>query len=261
MTTENTKSMGVAVVTGGATGIGFATVAHLIDAGWRGAFFSQTRERVEAAAVDLRARFPAWNIHADTVDLRDERGVCRFFANVRERWGTVSALVCNAGYSPKGPNDQRVALGHMPLAKWDDVIRVNLTGAFLCCREVLPGMAEARQGRIVLISSLAARTQPKIAGASYVASKSALAGLARSIMSEYAGLGITVNTICPGRVLSNMTGPPERPGNRAALARIPIGRLGRPEDISRVIKFLVRSDSDFINGAIIDVNGGEFAPS
>ncbi|MER9134336.1 SDR family NAD(P)-dependent oxidoreductase [Mesorhizobium sp. M0768] len=122
--------MGIAVVTGGATGIGFATVAQLIEAGWRVAFFSQTRERVEAAAVNLRARFPVCNTHADTVDPRDQDGLGRFFPNVHERWGAVSALVCNAGYSPKGPNGQPLAVSNIPLAQWDHVIRVNLTGAF-----------------------------------------------------------------------------------------------------------------------------------
>jgi 3-oxoacyl-[acyl-carrier protein] reductase len=261
MTEENGEFAGVAVVTGGATGIGFATVAQLIEAGWRVAFFSQTGERVEAAAADLHTRFPQSEIHAETVDLRDEDGIRRFFANVRARWGTVSALVCNAGYSPKGPGGQRTPLGDLPFAEWEDVIRVNLTGAFLCCREVLPGMVEARRGRIVLVGSLAARTLPKIAGASYVASKSALAGLTRSIVSDYSAHGITANTICPGRILSEMTGPPDAPGNSAALARIPIGRLGRPDDVARVVTFLVHPASDFINGAVFDVNGGEFVPA
>jgi 3-oxoacyl-[acyl-carrier protein] reductase len=120
---------------------------------------------------------------------------------------------------------------------------------------------EARHGRIVLIGSLAARTVPKIAGASYVAAKSALVGLARSILSEYSPHGITLNTICPGRIISEMSGPPDTPGNRAALTRIPIGRVGEPQDIARVVEFPVRPESDFINGAIIDVNGGEFTPA
>jgi 3-oxoacyl-[acyl-carrier protein] reductase len=141
------------------------------------------------------------------------------------------------------------------------VLRVNLTGALLCCQQVLPGIVQARHGRIVLIGSLAGRTTPKIAGASYVASKSALVGLARSIVSEYSPHGITANTICPGRIISEMSGPPDTPGNRAALTRIPIGRLGEPQDIARVVELLVRPESDFINGAIIDVNGGEFTPA
>jgi 3-oxoacyl-[acyl-carrier protein] reductase len=122
-------------------------------------------------------------------------------------------------------------------------------------------MVDARHGRIVLVGSLAARTLPRIAGAAYVASKSGLAGLARCLVSEYSRYGVTANTVCPGRILSEMTGPAASPTNQAALDRIPVGRLGQPKDVARVVEFLVRPDSDFINGAIVDVNGGEFVPA
>jgi 3-oxoacyl-[acyl-carrier protein] reductase len=83
----------------------------------------------------------------------------------------------------------------------------------------------------------------------------------RSIVNEYPPHGITANTICPGRIISEMSGPPDTPGNRAALTRIPIGLLGEPQDIARVVELLVRPESDFINGAVIDVSGGEFTPA
>lgn len=261
MQVEADRGPGVAVVTGGATGIGLASVDALLDAGWKVAFFSQTAERVQHAVAQLTARHPASTVHGAAVDLRDEAAVTDFFDHVRALWGSIEALVCNAGQSPKGPGGKRRPTGEIPLEEWEDVLRVNLTGAFLCCRQVLPAMQAAGRGRIVLVGSLAARTLPRIAGASYVASKAALAALARSIVSDYAASGITANTICPGRILSEMTGPPDAPGNRAALERIPAGRLGRPEDIARVVEFLLRRDSDFINGAIIDVNGGEFVPA
>ncbi len=100
----------------------------------------------------------------------------------------------------------------------------------------------------------------RIAGAAYAASKSGLVGLARSLVSEYSQFGITANTITPGRILTNMAGPTDSPVNQESLGRIPIGRLGRPEDVARAVTFLVAPDADFMNGAVLDVNGGEFTP-
>jgi 3-oxoacyl-[acyl-carrier protein] reductase len=125
---------------------------------------------------------------------------------------------------------------------------------------VLPAMKAAGYGRIVLVGSVAARTTPKIAGAAYVASKAALSGLARSIVTEYAGTGVTVNVIAPGRILTPMTGPAHSAQNQAALQRIPVGRLGDPTDVAAAAAYLASEDAGFINGAILDVNGGEFAP-
>jgi 3-oxoacyl-[acyl-carrier protein] reductase len=192
-----------------------------------------------------------------TVDLREPRAVVSFLRHVEQSWGRIDALICNAGFSPKGPSG-RTPLAEVPLAEWNDVLAVNLTGAMVCCQAVLPGMASRRHGRIVLIGSLAGRTTPRIAGASYSASKSGLAGLMRAIVSEHSAAGITANTICPGRILTEMAGDPGSPANQAALARIPCGRFGRPEDVARLVSFLIADDADFINGATIDLNGGEF---
>jgi len=130
----------------------------------------------------------------------------------------------------------------------------------VCCQCVLPAMAERRYGCIVFIGSLAGRTTPRIAGAAYSASKSALVGFARSIVSEYSQFGVTANTITPGRIVTDMAGPTDSPLNQESLARIPIGRLGRPEDVARAVAFLVAPDADFVNGAVLDLNGGEFTP-
>lgn len=250
----------VAVVTGGSSGIGYATVQALLDAGWRVAFFSQNAARVEQAANDLAKQHSHDDIRADVVDLRDAPATRRFIATVARELGRIDALVCNAGYSPKGPHG-RVPLADVDIDEWQDVLRINLTGALVCCQAALPHMIEAGGGRIVLIGSLAARTLPRIAGAAYSASKSGLAGLCRSIVSEYSAQGITANLVAPGRILSEMTGSADSEANRAVLARIPAGRLGQPGDIARVVAFLVQPQSDFISGAIIDVNGGEFVPA
>ncbi|MBY3325669.1 SDR family oxidoreductase, partial [Rhizobium laguerreae] len=149
----------------------------------------------------------------------------------------------------------------LTLEEWNDVLAVNVTGTMLCCRAVLPGMKKSGFGRIILVGSLAGRTRPRIAGASYAASKAALSGLSRVLVSQYGPYGITSNVVAPGRILTPLTGSPESKINVDALARIPAGRLGMPEDVAAVIAFLVSEDAGFVNGAIIDVNGGEFAPS
>lgn len=250
----------VAVVSGGSSGIGLAIADHFLSLGWRAAIFSQHAPNVDRAGAELGRRFGAESVLAETVDLREAAAVATFFASVIERFGQVDALVCNAGFSPKRSTG-RTPLADIPLAEWNDVLAVNLTGAMLCCQAALPGMVTRRHGRIVLIGSVAGRTMPRIASASYVASKAALAGLARAIVSEYSQHGITANTLCPGRIVTEMTGDPSSPTNQAARARIPIGRLGTPADIARAVAFLCAPDADFINGTIIDVNGGEFTPS
>jgi 3-oxoacyl-[acyl-carrier protein] reductase len=259
MSRSTTEEGPVAVVTGGSSGIGLAIVRELLAGGYRVAFFSQQEERVAAVRQGLSSEFSDTRVFARAVDLRAADDVRGFFAAVTQHWQAPAALVCNAGFSPKR-TDGRAPLAEIDLAEWNDVLAVNLTGALLCCQSVLPAMMQQRFGRIALIGSLAGRTLPRIAGAAYVASKSALVGLARSIVSEYSRFGVTANTICPGRILTEMAGLAEAPANRAALERIPIGRLGNATDIARVAAFVLRPDSDFINGAVIDVNGGEFTP-
>jgi 3-oxoacyl-[acyl-carrier protein] reductase len=249
----------IAVVSGGSSGIGLAVTEHLLERGCRVAFFGQSAENIAAATKALARRFDESRILGRTADLLEDDDVEAFFDDVRTTWGAPTILICNAGISPKAPNG-RVPLAGIDLREWDDVLRINLTGALLCLQNTLDGMSKARHGRIVLIGSVAARTLPRIAGAAYVASKSGLAGLARSVVSEYSAHGITANVVVPGRILTDMTGDARTPANRAALERIPAGRLGLPVDIARVVAFLVERNSGFINGAVIDVNGGEFCP-
>src|SRR5690606_31040429 len=142
------------------------------------------------------------------VDLRSTDAIGAFFRRVEANWDCPDTLVCNAGISPKGPTGA-APFDEMTLEEWNDVLKVNLTGAMLCCQAVVTAMRSRGFGRIILIGSVAARTMPRIAGPAYVASKAALSGLCRSILASCAGTGVTVNLIAPGRILTEMTGPPD----------------------------------------------------
>lgn len=247
----------IAVVSGGTTGIGLACAEHLLATGHRVAVFSQQAPRVNEARESLSRKFGLDNVLAETIDLRQGGALACFFDKVRRTWSSPVVLVCNAGVSPK-LGGQRRPFDAISLEEWNDVLGVNLTGAMLCCQLTAPAMAAQRFGRIIFIGSIAGRALPRIAGTSYVASKAALAGLARSLVSEYGPHGVTINTVAPGRILTEMTGGLGSPANQAALTRIPSGRLGRPEDIAAIVAFLASDQAGFINGAIIDINGGEY---
>lgn len=252
-------SQRVAVVTGGSSGIGLAAVDHLLHAGYKVGFFGQSVAHVDEAAAKLSLKFDDSRIFARCVDLTSPPQVAGFFADVGARWRVPDTLICNAGISPKSEG-RPSSFSQISLEEWNQVLCVNLTGAMLCCQAVVPAMTAQRFGRIILIGSIAGRSVPKVAGSAYVVSKAALSGLSRSLLATCNGTGVTVNIVAPGRIMTDMAGEPDSPVNRAALKRIPVGRLGTPTDIANTIGFLASHDAGFINGAIIDVNGGEFAP-
>lgn len=253
---DESSSNQVAIVSGGSTGIGLATVRALRAAGMKVGLFSSSAHKVEAAVTTLRSE-PGPDIHADVVDIGDYEAVAAFHADVAAQLGAVSALVCNAGVSPKR-DGKRIPLHETTSQEWDAVISVNCTGAFNCARASLPSMMARRYGRIVLVGSVAARATPKLAGAAYVASKSALSGLMRSLISEYSCYGVTCNVVAPGNVVTDMVASLSADQLAKIATRVPAGRLGTPEDIALIIEMLCRPGAGFVNGAVIDVNGGEF---
>jgi acetoacetyl-CoA reductase len=238
----------VALVTGGARGIGAAITEMLAASGAKvAAGYSRGKENAEKFQQRMTDKGATVSIHQGRVD---EAADCnRVFKEVLDRFGRVDYLVNNAGITV----DKTVR--KMTVDDWRQVLDVNLLGAFQMTKAVLEHMIERGSGRIVNISSVIGETG-NIGQANYAASKAGLFGFTKSLALEMAQRGITVNSVSPGFIATEMvTAIPE-----AALAKvvekIPQRRLGRPEEVARVVRFLLEDDSSYITGAVYSINGG-----
>jgi 3-oxoacyl-[acyl-carrier protein] reductase len=236
------------LVTGAGQGIG-ATIARVFaERGAKVAVNDIDQAAGERTVGEIIARgHDAAFFAADVTSEPAVRSMCE---EVVDGFGTLDILVNNAGILGTSPTET------LELEAWERTLSVNLTGAFICCKTVLPAMRAQRYGKIVNISSLAGESGGIVVGADYSASKGGLLALTRKLALETAAFGINVNAIAPGTTRSAMSDAlPE--GNRAALMdRIPLGRLGEPEDIAYAACFLASDEASFITGATLDVNGG-----
>ena len=255
----NTAQVDVAIVSGGTTGIGLAIVRELRANGLAVGLFSSSKQKVKDAEI-LLGEEPGPPYHVAVVDVASSAEVVAFHEAIEAKLGRVGTLVCNAGISPKH-NGQRTSIHETSDQEWNGTFDINLSGTFHCIKACVPSMLAENYGRIVLIGSIASRIIPRMAGAAYVASKSALSGIMRSVISEYGDFGVTCNIVAPGNIATSMVANKPQVEIDAIVSRIPAGRLGTPSDIAQVVSLLCRPTSDFISGAIIDVTGGEFAAS
>lgn len=247
----------VALVTGGARGIGLEIVRGFLADGYQVAFVATRAEHVERALVVLG--YPEDRVYARSIDVTQDNEMEEFVECIRARWGEIAILVNNAGISPKRVDRNAPWFSQTSPDEWARVIDVNLSVPFILLRLLAPAMIAKGYGRIINIGSLAGRAMPIIAGPHYAASKAGLVGLTRAAARDLAPHGITVNCIAPGRILSDLTGPAEAAVNRSALSRIPVGRFGTAQEVARVATFLASPMAGFITGATIDITGGEFA--
>jgi len=245
----------VAVVTGAARGIGLAAAAALLEAGHRVALLDRDIDGVPAA-LPARVRERAVAIRADVTDKAAVRAALESLAG---RWGAAEILVNNAGVSPK-IDGRSAGILEVTDAEFDLVMDVNLRAVVHLCQLCIPAMRERGFGRIVNIASLAGRTRSVVSGATYMASKAAVIGLSRSIATEMARRGITTNCVAPGRILTEMAMQAGPEVNARYAQAIPVGRLGTPDEVGAAIAFLCRDDAGFINGAVLDINGGFYMP-
>ncbi|MEU8896047.1 3-oxoacyl-ACP reductase FabG [Nocardia sp. NPDC048505] len=239
-----------AIVTGGASGIGLAISARLAADGAPVAIFDVDGAAARAAAATIAAA--GGQAIGLAADVTDRGAIDRAVADVRAALGPPAILVNNAGVTVAGPFLELTA------ETWNHVLAVNLTGTVTCCQAVLPDMLARGWGRIVNISS--SSTHSGVPGmAAYVASKAGMVGLTKVLALEFGRQGITVNTIPPGFIETPMMRDSLRQGVfdlEQQVARTPVGRVGRPEDIAATCAFLVSPEAAYITGQVIGVNGG-----
>jgi 3-oxoacyl-[acyl-carrier protein] reductase len=239
----------VAFVTGSSRGIGRATALTLCRAGFDIIVGSPELEKNEEVAEEIRAG--GGTAMTVGLDLTSADSIKESFAKVIKEKGRIDVLVNNAGITRDG-----LAV-RMKAEDWNLVLQINLTGAFTCIQQVLPGMMRNRWGRIVSISSVVG--QAGSAGqANYSASKAGIIGVTKSLAQEVASRGITVNAVAPGYVQTDMTAVLPDEVKAKILASVPLQRMGQPEDIAAAVKFLVSDEAAYITGHVLAVNGGMY---
>ena len=234
----------VALITGGAQGIGLAIATALHEAGAVVIVGDLDEAKAKESAAKLGGEAAALRLN-----VADEQDVKQAVAQLLAERQRIDILVCNAGITRDG------LLLRMKPEDWSAVLAVNLHGTFYCIKQVLPAMTKQRYGRIVTISSIVG-VMGNAGQANYAASKAAVLGLTKSVAREYAGRNITANAVAPGFIDTAMTQRLSESVRQQLLAQIPLERLGTPQDIASAVKFLVSDDAAYITGQVLHVNGG-----
>jgi len=235
----------VAVVTGGAQGIGLAVAQRLVASGARVCLWDVTQQHLDEARKVLGAA-----AQAIRVDVADEREVADAAKATAEAQGRIDVLVCSAGIT--GPNSPLV---DYPVDAWKRVFDVNVHGLFLCNRAVAPIMRGNDYGRIVNIASVAGKEGNPNASA-YSASKAAVIGLTKSLGKELAKTGIRVNCVTPAAVRTAIFDQMTQEHIDFMLSKIPLGRFGTVQEIAALVAWLASEDCSFSTGAVFDASGG-----
>lgn len=240
----------IALVTGAAQGMGLAFSEILALNGAGVAMWDVNGLTLKTALATMLAK--GYRVASYAVDVSKADEVNAAVKKIEADLGPVDILVNNAGIL------RRTDFRNITQEEWKLVNAVNVDGAFNCCKALIDGMIERKRGKIINISSSAGRSTSTFGGAHYTTSKAALLGLTRHLAREVARYRINVNAVCPGSIDTPMV---QRAASQKeieeAIEKIPMGRLGRAEDVANLILFLASDASSYITGASIDINAGE----
>ncbi len=242
----------VAIVTGAGSkrGIGRTTALTLARDGADVVVGDLDLQGAEAVVDEIKAL--GRRSFAVKVDVSKQEDVSQFVRRVLDQFGRIDILVNNAGIT------QPIKVLDMTEADWDRIITINLKGTFLCSKAVLPAMINQRYGRIVNLSSVSAKRGGGVfGGAHYSAAKAGILGFAKALAREVAAYGITVNSVAPGLIATDIRGGLESLERQKEMSKdIPCQRLGTPEEVGAAIAFLASEEAGYITGEEIDINGG-----
>ena len=236
----------VAWITGASRGIGRAITLRLSEAGF--IIVASARSSNADAVVD-KINAEGGKAVALSLDVTDAVSIPNIAKEAVEQFGRIDVLVNNAGIV----RDQ--LLMRMKAEDWDAVLATNLTSVYGCCQSVLRTMMKQRSGRIINISSVVGQSG-NAGQTNYSASKAGLIGFSKSLAREVASRGITVNVVAPGMIDTDMTAGIEGRAREVLLERIPMARLGLPDEVASVVCFLASHDASYITGQVVAVNGG-----
>ncbi len=240
----------VVFISGGSRGIGFAAAQGFLSENAKVVICGRTKENIENAVERLKKI--GKDIYGEVGDLSSNQVVEEMFERIKDKLGGIDILVNSAGIS------KPVKAEDISIDEWRYIIDNNLTNSFLTCKHVIKYMKKKKYGKIINVSSIAGRFRSKLAGVHYSCAKSAIITLTRQLAAEYGKYGINVNAICPGQTKTEML-EPFLVGNAEKILKdsIPLGYIATPEQQADVILFLASDQSNYMTGAIVDVNGGQ----
>jgi NAD(P)-dependent dehydrogenase (short-subunit alcohol dehydrogenase family) len=235
------------VITGASRGIGHATARLFLERGWR--ILTCSREDVPPECK----RDPNWSSHIPA-DLADPAGLDAFIEGTNRVLGDqpLHALVNNAGFSPKTPFKERLGCLNGDLDAWRHVFELNFFAPLKLARGFAAALHRG-QGAIVNVTSIAGHFIHPFAGSAYSISKAALSALTREMANEFAALGVRVNAVAPGEIATGMI----QPEYEMLIPRIPMGRMGTPEEVAQVVHFLCSDEASYVTGAELWITGGQ----
>ena len=241
----------VAIITGGNAGVGKEIAKLFASEGAKVVISARRQQVLEEAAKEIEAA--GGTVLCVPTDISKVDDVKNLVSKTVETFGQLDILINNAAISPKVPFED------IPLEQLEQVLRVNLMGAFLCAQEAAAQMKEKRWGRIISLASMAGRFGANKSGAHYAATKAGIVGMTLSLAKTLGPYNITVNCVSPGRINTELTRVLPQKVQNEICSQIPLGRIGEPSEVASVISFLASEQASYVSGSCVDVLGGYIA--